>query len=131
MGKVPFTFEKHLIYIPAVITHEGRSLRFDRCIVDTGSAGTTFEAEKAEQIGLVPGPESKIRSIAAVGGRESVYTRTVDLVEIAGEQVADFEIEIGDLQTAFGIDGIIGNSLLRSFRLEICYRTSELVLWTS
>lgn len=110
------------------LMHQGRTLHLNRCIVDTGSAGTIVEADQVGTIGLTPAPESKIRFIAAVGGKESVYTRRVDRVVVAGEAVADFEIEIGDVRSPYGMDGIIGNDLLERFRLEICYHTKQLRL---
>ena len=110
------------------IVHDGITLKIPRCILDTGSAGTTFEAGQAEKLGLIPSSESKIRFIRAVGGRESVYSRHVDRIKVGDSVMKKFEIETGDLHSMFGIDGIIGNDFLKNFRVEICYRTKTLSL---
>jgi hypothetical protein len=113
MTEIPFVFEHNLIYIPVTLFHEGRSRIFPRCIVDTGSAGTAFEASLAEDVGLLPASESKIRFITSVGGNEPVYTRTVEQLRL-GDELLEGKI--------------VGNDLLQLFKVEICYKEKCLIL---
>jgi hypothetical protein len=122
MPEIHFTFDHGLLFIPATLNHNEKSLTFKRCILDTGSAGTTFEASLAEKIEFTPAPESKIRFLTSIGGQESVYTRTVNAIGIAGVELENKHVEFGDLETRFHIDGIIGNDLLQEFKVEICYK---------
>ena len=128
MTNISFVFEHGLIFIPITLTHEGNSLTFKKCIVDTGSSGTTFEVSLAEKIGLNPSPESTIRFLTAIGGKESVYTRMIDKIYIGDKILNNKHVEFGDLETTFHIDGIIGNDILRNFNVEICYKNQIMSL---
>ena len=54
-----------------------------------------------------------MQRIHGVGGTEFVFMKTVDEVTVGDLRVANFLIEIGEMDYGFEIDGIIGMNFLR------------------
>jgi hypothetical protein len=54
-----------------------------------------------------------VRRIRGVGGAEFVFMKTVDEVTVGDLRVANFLIEIGEMDYGFEIDGIIAMNFLR------------------
>jgi len=126
--EIPFQLKRGLIYIHTSVRHAGNIIETDNCIFDTGSAGTTFDADRMATIGLALTDESKIRRLAAVGGYQRVFTRSVDELHLGGMILSDIEIEIGDLTSTFNIDGIIGTDIIQRFDWELNFSRKILVL---
>jgi hypothetical protein len=49
-----------------------------------------------------------------VGGSEFVYTRRVDRLEVFGQGIDHFEVEIGEMDYGFDFGGILGMDFLIS-----------------
>jgi hypothetical protein len=81
-------------------------------LLDTGSTGTVFAADKLLTIGLEYAPEDKVRRIRGVGGAEFVFTKQIDWLVVGDLETQDFEIEVGAMDYGFDIDGIIGIDML-------------------
>ncbi len=97
-----------LVYVEMDVTFRGRSLHLSDVILDTGSAGTIFAADRLLEIGVAPEPADAIRRIRGVGGTEYVFTKSLDRL-VVGEMAIDrFEIEIGAMDYGFPADGILG-----------------------
>jgi len=119
MINLPFILRRGLIYIPITIQHKGRDLALQNCIFDTGAAGTTFDVDQVASIGLTFVPESKIKRLATIGGYQRVFTRVVDSLRIGEESLTACEIEIGDLNSQFKIDAIIGTDVICRFNWQL------------
>lgn len=89
-------------------------LRVENMLLDTGSASTLLSADLAATIGIVPLPTDRLRTLRGVGGREVVFARHIDRVEVDGHGVDGFEIEIGGMDYGFDIEGILGMDFLRA-----------------
>lgn len=126
MPEIPFRFQRGLLSMPIEIVHGGFSSSLSGCILDTGSAGTTFDTDRMAGLGIKSTPESKLRRLVAVGGHQTVFTRRVDTILLGGLPLHDIEIEVGNLNSKFGIEGIIGTDLMRRFDWEI--RFSDMTL---
>jgi hypothetical protein len=59
-----------LAYIAATLTYRGRALVLGDVILDTGSAGTIFSADRLLEVGVVPEPQDAVHRIRGVGGTE-------------------------------------------------------------
>ncbi len=119
MNKIPFHFNHGLLYVPIRLIHETQTLTLQNCIFDTGSAGTTFDADLVTAIGLKLLPESKVKRLSTIGGYQRVFTRVVNELKIGNQSIINFEVEIGDLTSKFKIDGIIGTDIIRKFNWKI------------
>ncbi|SHG55840.1 pepsin/retropepsin-like aspartic protease family protein [Ornithinibacillus halophilus] len=72
MSKLPFT--------EVTVTFRGRSLKLEKVLIDTGSAGTIFNVNKLEHIEVRPEAHDVTQTIQGVGGLEFVYTKNIDRV---------------------------------------------------
>ena len=104
---------KHgLLFVDALLTFRGRTIALGNVILDTGSAGTIFSADRLAEIDLRYEPDDRAHRIRGVGGSEFVFTKQVDSLVLADVSVTDFEIEIGAMEYGLKIDGLIGMDFL-------------------
>ncbi|MFH1563929.1 MAG: retropepsin-like aspartic protease [Nitrospirota bacterium] len=101
-----------LPFITVTLVYQGNRLDFKEALIDTGSAGSVFSANKAASIGLVAEPFDSIRQIRGVGGVEFVFVRRIDSLVMGELEVKDFEVEFGVMDYGFEIEGIVGMDFL-------------------
>jgi len=94
------------------LTYRGQTMTLNDVLLDTGSAGCVFLADKVETIDLLSEPDDKIEQIRGVGGTEFVFTKQIDKLSLDGMVLENFEVEIGAMQYGFALDGIIGLDFL-------------------
>ena len=118
--------ENGLSYISVTLSYQGREKTFEKMLLDTGSMGTLFAIEKVDSIDLLPEYNDRIREICGIGGREYVFSKTVDYL-ISGEMmVENFEVEIGDINYGIEMDGICGLDFLLQSKAIIDLEKLEL-----
>lgn len=103
-----------LPFVNAIITHYKHELMLDNVLLDTGSAGSIWAADRLAEIGLTYSPDDQVHRIRGVGGAEFVFTKSVDRVAIGDIWAEDFTIEVGAMDYGFQIDGILGMDFLLS-----------------
>jgi predicted aspartyl protease len=107
------TLRDELPFVTLRVVHRGDAVDVANVLLDTGSASTLLNADIAATIGIFPEPADPIRTLRGVGGREVVFARHVDRVEIDGMGLDGFEVEIGGMDYGFEIGGILGMDFLR------------------
>jgi hypothetical protein len=120
--------EHGLAYVEAILTFRGRSLLLRDTILDTGSSGTIFAADRLLEIGVVPEPPDTLHRLRGVGGTEYAFTKRLDLLALGDTKVFDFEIEVGAMDYGFPADGILGLDYLLRTGALIDLRRLELGL---
>lgn len=100
-----------LAYVEASVIFRGRSLHLPNIILDTGSAGTIFAADRLLEIGVAPESVDAIRRIRGVGGTEFVFTKNLDRLVVGEIEVDGFEVEVGAMDYGFPADGISGSTI--------------------
>jgi hypothetical protein len=108
-----------LPYISATITHKGQTLTLENVLLDTGSAGTIFSADKVVAAGLEYGTDDTVHRIRGVGGAEFVFTKHAESLAVGDLRLNNFEIEVGAMDYGFAIDGIIGIDFLSQVKAVI------------
>lgn len=109
-----------LPFIEATVTFRGQSLKLENVLLDTGSAGTIFNVNKLEEIGVKPEANDVTQTIQGVGGLEFVYTKNIDQISIHNEIVIqNFNVELGSMDYGLEIDGIIGYDFMKEVGLII------------
>ena len=106
------TIKGELPYITAQLIYRGRRILFGNVLVDTGSGGSVFQADRLLDEGLDIEPTDRIREIRGVGGSEFVVSKRIDQLRLGDFYVEDFEIEIGAMNYGFEIEGIVGMDFL-------------------
>jgi Aspartyl protease len=64
-----------LPFVEVTIQFRGQNLLLEKVLLDTGSAGTIFNADLVESIGVVPEENDVVDAIRGVGGVECVYRK--------------------------------------------------------
>jgi hypothetical protein len=105
-------YKNGLLFASGILNHSGKALEFEQILVDTGSSGSVFSADKVESIGIVAEPSDPIQRVRGVGGVEFVFTRPIDRLTIGELEVENFKIEVGAMDYGFEIEGIVGLDFL-------------------
>lgn len=108
-------YEMHgLPFVEATITYRGQTERLSHILIDTGSAGTIFNVNGLQHIGVKPEPDDTVQVIYGVGGHEFVYTKSLDCISLGDAiMVNHFVIELGNMNYGVEMDGIIGYDFLK------------------
>jgi hypothetical protein len=109
---VKLRIEGRLPFVSVTLRYSGQELALDRVLLDTGSAGSVFSADRVESLGIKPEGSDRIRRILGVGGSEFVYSKKVEVLALGEMQVDDFEIQVGAMRYGFPLDGIVGIDFL-------------------
>lgn len=108
-----------LPFVSVAICYSGKELLLEHVLLDTGSAGTVFNADVVYDIGVQVEPSDHLNKIRGVGGIEVVYSKIFDFVGLDETIIRDFEVEIGDMNYGMEIDGILGFDFIRTAKLII------------
>nr|WP_281242994.1 retropepsin-like aspartic protease [Anaerobacillus alkalilacustris] len=103
-----------------MVTFRGQSLKLENVLIDTGSAGTIFNVNKLEEIGVKPESNDVTQTIQGVGGLEFVYIKNIDEISINDEiAIQNSRVELGSMDYGLEIDGIIGYDFMKEVGLII------------
>lgn len=104
--------EHDLALITVVIVYQGAVLQVPRLVLDTGSATTLLSMDFVEQAGIIPEAGDRIHNIYGVGGVESVFMRELDSLTVGDRTLEDVSVDVGGMEYARGINGILGMDFL-------------------
>ena len=108
-----------LPFVELEITFRGKKLLLENVLLDTGSAGTIFNANVVEKIGVVPEENDIVDTIRGVGGVEYVYVKSFDNIQFGEICQEQFQVEIGNMDYGMNIDGIVGFDFISASNLVI------------
>lgn len=109
----------NLPFVCLDVEFRGKKKKLDRILIDTGSAGTIFNANIVEEIGVVHEENDIVDTIRGVGGVEYVYVKNFDIIHFGDIRQENFEVEIGNMDYGMNIDGILGFDFIRASNLVI------------
>lgn len=121
-----FRWEQGLIWISINLCYEGRDYLIDDCIVDTGAASSAIDIEHIPFNYTKPAVVRQLFGIG--GGKQEVVVQAVDAITIDDNKLEEVNIEFGDLNVDYGINGFIGTDLLSLFKVEIDFQEKSLKL---
>ncbi|MFW5437626.1 retropepsin-like aspartic protease [Paenibacillus apiarius] len=108
-----------LPFVTVTIQFRGQKLTLRKVLLDTGSAGTIFNADVVGTIGVIPESEDIVDTIRGVGGVEYVYTKNFDAIYLDRVCLEHFQVEIGSMDYGMEIEGIIGFDYIQAANLII------------
>lgn len=118
--------KESLPFVTLGIIFRGISLILQNVLVDTGSATSILKLDLVEKIGINAEPEDCIGSVAGVGGKEFVFIKRIDAVEIGGFCLSGINMDIGVMDYGADIDGILGMDVLSRISAVINLEASTL-----
>ena len=90
-------------------------------LLDTGATYTAIPMRVARGLGVSVDPEQTTRILIAKGSFEIVSLVRLDRVQVLGLGSEDVEAVIINLPAKTGLDGLLGGSYLRDYRVLIDY----------
>jgi clan AA aspartic protease (TIGR02281 family) len=90
-------------------------------LLDTGATYTAIPMRVAKNLGVPVNPEQTTRILTAKGSFERVPLLRLDTVQALGLSSEDVEAVIINLPAKTGLDGLLGGSYLRDYRVVIDY----------
>ncbi len=94
--------------------------------LDTGATYTMIPWDIAEAIGYEPAYSKKKVTIITASGVEKVPLIVVDKISVLGKEARDVECVVHDLPEASRIDGLLGLSFLKRFKICIDFKNAVL-----
>lgn len=128
MTEIPFQFRRGLLYVSVSLVSNGHSLTMDNCIFDTGSAGSVFDTDEVSKIGIHSTLESRLKRLMTAGGCQTVFISLVDQLTLGDRTITNVEVQVGNLHSKFGIQGIIGTDLMQQLDWEIRFSDRKIRL---
>ncbi len=94
--------------------------------LDTGATYTMIPWDIAEAIGYEPAYSKRKVTIITASGVEKAPLIVVDKISVLGKEARDVECVVHDLPEASRIDGLLGLSFLKRFKICIDFRNGVL-----
>ncbi len=112
-----------LIFIPITLGYDNNIYQISDCILDTGSAGTVIDTDLISFNHRIPGV---LKRLNGIGGHQDVIAQYVDFIQIENCRLENIQIEFGDIENNFNINGILGTNLLRFMILHLNFNQQEI-----
>lgn len=125
MSTIKFKPQDSVIIIEAVIKADSKTLA--RLIVDTGASRVMIPRRLAEAIGLITNPKKVVQTITASKVEDAPLV-IIPEINALGKTVKNVEALIKDLPTEATVDGLLGLSFLKHFKMTIDFQKGELTL---
>ncbi len=109
---MPLILKNNLLFTTISIDYQGKTLTLNKILIDTGSTTTLLAADQVKKINIVPMLSDKLRVIRGVGGREVVFSRVLESLRLDDYQLKPFEVEVGEMDYGFDLNGILGMNFL-------------------
>ena len=124
---VKHSFNVHSPIILMELKIEGiDSVRTLKVALDTGTTYVMIPWEIAEILGYEPGLSKERISMATASGVEKVPLITLNSVKVLGKKAENVKAIIHDLPPRSYVDGLLGLSFLRNFRICLDFRKGVL-----
>jgi hypothetical protein len=116
---VPFVVRDGIPFTSVTVTVGRNSAHFLNVVIDTGSAGSMFNVDILADSSIALDGTEIIDRVRGVGGQEHILYKWVDDVQIGGISVGRFQIQTGNVNYGWGIDGILGFDVLSALGVTI------------
>ena len=106
--------ENGALLVHVTINYKGQLIDLYNVMLDISSPGTIFNVDCLEEFGVTPECTDFVYKVEVFNHKQYVYSKQINQITIAKNICVDeFIVECGQLDSDFGIDGIIGFDLLR------------------
>lgn len=125
MHTVRFNSSTSVIVLDVKLKAKGTTI--GKLVLDTGASFLVIRWKLAQAIGLTFDPNRIIKTTTATAV-ETVPKVVIPEVEVLGKTARNVEAVIKDLPIESHVDGLLGLSFLRHFKLEIDFKKGLLSL---
>lgn len=97
-------------------------------VMDTGGVLTIVDTSIVNFLGYSVRDAFKMSTLDGAAGSSRGYVIRLPVFRCLGYEMKGFDIACHDMNTRLGVAGILGMNFLRSFRIDLNYRTGEIHL---
>jgi aspartyl protease family protein len=97
-------------------------------LLDTGASVTTISTRVARELGINTGFGSPTTEISTASGIVRVPLATVDSIQVGGAEARDVRVVVLDLPEGQQLTGLLGNTFLSRFRVQLDAANAVLTL---
>jgi clan AA aspartic protease (TIGR02281 family) len=88
-------------------------------VVDTGASYTTISTGLARELGISFGSGSPMVTIATASGIIRAPIASVESIQVGGAEARDVQVTVLDLPGALQVAGLLGNTFLSRFHVQL------------
>ena len=125
MAKLKFNPKDSVIVVEAKMW--GNFIATARLVFDTGASLVIIPRKLAISLGLKIDPQKTLKTTTA-SKVEYVPVVTIPKISVLGQEVKNVEALVKDLPPESGVDGLLGLSYIKNFKVTIDFQKSELEL---
>lgn len=111
-----------LPFVSCEFDYQGKKVKVERALIDTGSRSTLLATDIAEQIGVKFELTDDLYRIRGVGGIEWVFMRQIERIVIGNHAAVNANVDIGALDYGIEMSAIIGTEVLKAIGAVIRMR---------
>jgi clan AA aspartic protease (TIGR02281 family) len=126
MAKIKFDREAPVIVV--YVTIKGRVMETARMALDTAATYTMIPWDIAGALGYEPEKSKERVDMVTASGVERAPLITLESVSLGGEEVKEVQALVHDLPPRSYVDGLLGLSFLRNFRVSLNFKEGILEL---
>lgn len=125
MGINIFNKEKNIIVLPVELRVGEKTVRVTLAL-DTGASYIMIPWEIAESLGLKPELSTETTEVITASGVEKVPIIYLENVRAVGVETTRVKAVVHDLPAKSYVDGLLGLSFLRNFKVTLDFREGML-----
>lgn len=122
-----FSLQKGIIVCRAVLFHENKLSIARRVGVDTCASYTFIHPEIIDNLGIDYFNVDKVET-AGITGEIQLPKVIIQQIGVKDANAKDVEVLVGQLPKKLALDGLLGYSFLKHFKITIDYKKEELTL---
>lgn len=109
-------------------TLAGKIITTARMALDTGASYVMIPWKIAQALGLKPETSPEKTSIITASGTEIVPVISIQSINLAGLKIKNVKAVVHDLPPSSYVDGLLGLSFLKYFKLSLDFKKGILIL---
>jgi aspartyl protease family protein len=97
-------------------------------VLDTGASITTLSTSMAQELGIPFGPGSPMMTVRTASDTIQAPLASVESIQVGGLEARDVQVLVLDLPQAGQVVGLLGNSFLSRFQVQLDAAQGLLIL---
>jgi len=122
-----FDIVNGLPFICFNLRHQGQLVSIEHALIDTGSAATIISADYLDTFGITPEHSDQVHRMTGIGGFEYVVQKNIDSLLVGDSVIDNVPIQLGNMNSGFNINAILGTDVLLRINALIDYKTLNIL----
>lgn len=112
-------YEHGLLFTDIRIEYNGKIVKVNDVVVDTGAAHTIIDPDVVHEAGIKAEAGDKFITMYGVGGEHYAYRKNIDCIEIGDGKLNNISLDFGIIDEEGTINGLLGLDVLMRLGIKI------------